>query len=97
MSFKTNSRRIKKIEYLNSIGSGLIEIERFKKNRSNTYFLKNFNNCIDFTQFFKIALPLLVSKLRLLCARSTYKFNLFVECVYENILSDKQQNVAFKT
>ena len=64
MTFKTNCRRIKKMDYLNSVGSGLIEIERFKKIRSNTYFLKNFNNCIDLTQFFKIALPLLSSKLR---------------------------------
>lgn len=97
MSFKINSRRLKKSDYLNSVDSGLIEIERFKKTRATTYFLKNFNNCIDFSQFFKISLPLLASKLRLLCTHSSYKFNLFVECVYENILNDEQQNVAFKS
>jgi hypothetical protein len=35
MSFKTNSRRIKKMDYLNSVDSGLIEIDRFTKKKKN--------------------------------------------------------------
>lgn len=88
---------MRKSDCLNTMGTGLIEIERFKKTRSNTYFLKNTKNFLDFTQFFKFTLPLLISKLRSLCSGSTYKFNLFVECVYENILTDEVQDVAFKT
>jgi len=49
---------------MNVIGSGLIQIDRFKK-CSKTFVLKNdYNYFIDFNQFFDYGFEMLVSKLK---------------------------------
>jgi len=90
-------RRIKKIDRLNVVGSGLVEIEKFWNSRSKTYFLKNNNNILDFVVFFKLAKPILVNKLKSLCIKTFYKFNLFVDCKYERVNPPEICDVAFKT
>lgn len=92
----TNHRITKRIR-LSTVGNSLQEIENFRKTRSKTYYLKNEDNFLDFNQFFKFASPLLINKLKELHNTYSYKFNLYVDCVYENILTNENRDVAFKT
>lgn len=43
--------RVKKIDRLNITGGNLVEIEKFKNNRSTTFYLKNNNNIVDLLSF----------------------------------------------
>jgi len=73
--------RIKKINRLNTTGQNLVEIEKFKNNRSKTFYYKNNENLIDLLSFLNSTSSSLKSKLKELCSSSTYKFNLFVDLV----------------
>ncbi|XP_060859920.1 uncharacterized protein LOC132937114 [Metopolophium dirhodum] len=89
--------RIKKINRLNITGQKLVEIEKFKNNRSKTFYYKNNENLIDLLSFLNSTSSSLKSKLKELCSSSTYKFNLFVDLVYENLITGEVRDVAFKT
>ncbi|KAL4152680.1 hypothetical protein QTP88_000513 [Uroleucon formosanum] len=55
--------RIKKINRLNTTGQNLIEIEKFKNNRSKTFYYKNNENLIDLLTFLNSTSSSLKSKL----------------------------------
>lgn len=89
---------MRKSDRLNIMDRRLVEKEKFKKTIYNIYFFyKNVKNVLDFAQFFKYTSLMFMSNLRLLCLKCSYKFNLFIECAYENILINEEPNVAFKT
>jgi len=52
---------------------------------------------LDFYEFFKATSSLIISKLIELCSKSSYKFNLHVDCAYENIITDEVRDIEFKT
>lgn len=81
---------------MNVIGNGLVEIERFKKS-SQTFFIKNNSKFIHYPLFFSSILDQLIFKLKHSSLQTSIKFNLHVDCVYEQIITHEIQNVAFKT
>lgn len=81
---------------MNVIGSGLIQIDRFKK-CSKTFVLKNDYNFIDFNQFFDYSFEMLVCKLKKFTQQSTIKFNLYLDCDYVRVLTQEHRDISFKT
>jgi len=43
--------RVKKINRLNTTGGNLVEVEKFKNNRSTTFYLKNNDNIVNLLTF----------------------------------------------
>ncbi|KAF0698782.1 Uncharacterized protein FWK35_00038911 [Aphis craccivora] len=66
---------ISKRTRMNVIGSGLIQLNRFKK-CSKTFVLKNDYNFIDFNQFFDYGFEMIVCKLKTMTQQTSIKFNL---------------------
>jgi hypothetical protein len=89
-------RMISKSIRMNTIGDGLVEIERFKKT-SKTFFIKNTSKFISYPLFFSSISDKIISKLKYSCIQTSIKFNIHVDSVYERTLSNEIQNVAFKT
>ena len=89
-------QRISKSIRMNTIGDGLVEIERFK-NTSKTFFIKNKSKFTHYPLFFNSISNKIISKLKYSCVQTSIKFNLHVDSVYERTLSDEIKNVAFKT
>ena len=81
---------------MSTIGDGLVEIERFKKS-SKTFFIKNTSKFIHYPLFFNSISDKIISKLKISCIQTSIKFNLHVDSVYERVISNETQNVAFKT
>lgn len=89
--------RVKKIDRLNITGGNLVEIEKFKNNRSTTFYFKNNDNIVDLLSFLNSSSFFLKLKLKELCKSSSYKFNLWVDLVYENTITGEIRDVSFKT
>ncbi|KAE9529152.1 hypothetical protein AGLY_011948 [Aphis glycines] len=87
---------IRKYQRMNTTGTGLIEIERFKK-CSKTFVIKNNKKYTDYNLFFSYILDKLVSKLKKLSLNTSIKFNINVDTVYERSVTHDIQNMAFKT
>jgi hypothetical protein len=96
-SINNKCNRIKKCDQIDVTGNTLIETEKFKNTRSKTFFLKKNNNFIDLLWFLKFASSVLTCKLKEICSLSSLKFNLFVDSVYENIITGEIRDVGFKT
>jgi hypothetical protein len=92
MMRRTISKKIR----MGVTGDGLIEVERFKST-SKTFILNNVNQFIDFNQFFKNSLNLLINKLEKATQNTSIKFNLHVDCVYENLILHEERDISFKT
>ncbi|XP_050066082.1 uncharacterized protein LOC126555168 [Aphis gossypii] len=91
-----NRNIITKKQRMNTIGSGLIDIERFRKG-SKTFIIKNCENYIDYKLFFNYILHELILKLRQSCIKTSIKFNLHVDATYTRPITHDKQDVAFKT
>ncbi|KAE9544290.1 hypothetical protein AGLY_001469 [Aphis glycines] len=91
-----NRNIITKKQRMNTIGSGLIEIERFRKG-SKTFIIKNCENYIDYRLFFNYISHGLILKLKQSCIKTSIKFNLHVDATYIRPITHDKQDVAFKT
>ena len=89
-------KTITKCQRMMSTDKGLFEIERFKK-CSKTFIIKNTLEFIDYTLFLNYTLDKLILKLKQSCKQTSIKFNLHVDAVYERIITQEVQDVAFKT
>ncbi|KAE9522233.1 hypothetical protein AGLY_017371 [Aphis glycines] len=87
---------ISKRTRMNVIGSGLIQLNRFKK-CSKTFVLKNDYNFIDFNQFFDYRFEMIVCKLKKMTQQTSIKFNLYLDCVYVHVLTQEHRDISFKT
>ncbi len=87
---------ISKRTRMNVIGSGLIQLNRFKK-CSKTFVLKNDYNFIDFNQFFDYSFEMIVCKLKKMTQQTSIKFNLYLDCVYVHVLTQEHRDISFKT
>ncbi|XP_050056138.1 uncharacterized protein LOC126549806 [Aphis gossypii] len=91
-----NRNIITKKQRMNTIGSGLIEIERFRKGLK-TFIIKNCENYIDYKLFFNYISHGLILKLKQSCIKTSIKFNLHVDATYTRPITHDKQDVAFKT
>lgn len=87
---------ITKYQRMNTSGSGLIEIERFKK-CSKTFIIKNSQKYVDYKLFFSYILDKLILKLKQSSQKTAIKFNLHVDAVYERPVTHDIQDIAFKS
>ncbi|XP_050064503.1 LOW QUALITY PROTEIN: uncharacterized protein LOC126553366 [Aphis gossypii] len=96
MECKIQRNVISKRTCMNVIGSGLIQLNRFKK-CSKTFVLKNDYNFIDFNQFFDYGFEMIVCKLKKMTQQTSIKFNLYLDCVYVHVLTQEYRDISFKT
>ncbi|CAI6372093.1 unnamed protein product [Macrosiphum euphorbiae] len=89
-------KTVTKRQRMTSSDEGLFEIERFKK-CSKTFVIKNTLDFIDYMLFFNYVRDKLILKLKQSCLQSSIKFNLHVDSVYERIITQEVQDIAFKT
>ncbi|XP_060855571.1 uncharacterized protein LOC132933276 [Metopolophium dirhodum] len=87
---------VRKCQRTISTDKELFEIERFKK-CSKTFIIKNTLDFIDYTLFFNYISEKLIFKLKESCKNTSIKFNLVVDSVYERIITQEVQDIAFKT
>lgn len=87
---------ITKYQRMNTSGTGMIEIERFKK-CSKTFIIKNSKKYTDYKSFFSYISDKLISKLKKSCLNTSIKFNIHVDTVYERPVTHDIQDMAFKT
>ncbi|XP_029344683.1 uncharacterized protein LOC115033927 isoform X1 [Acyrthosiphon pisum] len=95
-NIKMQRNLVTKKTRMNIIGSGLIQLDRFKK-CSKTYVLKNDYNFIDFKQFFDYGFDMIVCKLKKMAQQSSIKFNLYLDCVYVHVVTQERRDISFKT
>jgi len=89
-------KTITKRQRMASTDEELFEIERFKK-CANTFIIKNILNFIDYTLFFNYTSDKIISQLKKSCLPTSIKFNLHGDSVYERIITQEVQDIAFKT
>jgi len=89
-------KRITKITRSNIVGNGLVEIEQFKFT-SKTYLLNNVCKCISFKQFFDCSAIIIILKLDKMTQNAHIKFNIYIDRVYKNCLTQVTRDIAFKT
>ncbi|CAI6372312.1 unnamed protein product [Macrosiphum euphorbiae] len=89
-------RTVRKCQRTISTDKELFEIERFKK-CSKTFIIRNTLDFIDYTLFFNHISEKLILNLKESCENTSIKFNLVVDSVYERILMQEVQDIAFKT
>jgi len=88
---------LSKTARLNMYGNGLIEIQRFKKRMSKTFFIKNELNFLNFNSFFNYCRDIIIAKLKDVSEKNSLKFNICIECTYENFVTLEFHDAEFKT
>jgi len=87
---------ITKRRRMETIGNGLVEIERFKS-CSKIFIIQNKKKFINYEIFFGYISDMLISKLKQSTQESSIKFNLHVDSMYELLTTHEIRDMSFKT